>query len=172
VRIPRKDLRAAVELYSNFREKKPKRLKVVNIDIPTVTACIGHVEKIWYTTTHGKEAVLYEHPFAPGSRPLLAVSSDGRQLLLLGGRFKFTERGIVDRDADGKEIENPQHGRVLNPTNRERPTGRYAPDLSRICSCGHRLGQHLAEGKVSEAECTVPNCHCEGFRGHGRLDKQ
>jgi hypothetical protein len=114
MRIPKKDLHAAVALYSSFREKNPKRLKIVNIDIPTVVAVIGHCESIDYTTTHGDKVVLYRHDFAQGSRPLLAVSADGRQLLLLGGRFKFTERGIVDRDAKGQEIENTAHGTTLD----------------------------------------------------------
>jgi len=35
-------------------------------------------------------------------------------MLLLGGRFKFTERGIVDRDISGKEIENTAHGTELD----------------------------------------------------------
>lgn len=113
LKIPRKHLQAAVALYTNFREKRPKKLKVVDIDIPTVVACIGHVESIDYTTTHGDKAVLYRHDFVKGSRPLLAVSADGRQLLLIGGRFQFTERGIVDRDVTGQEIENVAHGTEL-----------------------------------------------------------
>jgi hypothetical protein len=163
----KKELQAAAELYESFREKKPKRIGNIKFDLPKAVAIIGHVDLIGYRTTHGKKVVYYKHDFAEGSRPLFCVSADGRQLLLLGGRFKFTDRGIVDRDAKGKEIENPAHGAPLsNPKSREKPTGRYAPDLSRICSCGHRLGQHIADAKVSEAECTVAGCDCLGFRGH------
>lgn len=113
MRVPRRELHAAIALYESFREKKPKRLKVINVDIPSVVACIGHVEAIDYRTTHGKKLTLYKHEFIAGSRPLLCVSSDGKSLLLLGGRFKFTERGIVDRDASGKEVENKKHGRAI-----------------------------------------------------------
>jgi hypothetical protein len=76
---------------------------------------MGYVEGIDYRTTHGKKVELYHHDFAPGSRPLLCVSSDGRQVLLLGGRYKWTDRGIVDRDHKDREIENEGHGRTINP---------------------------------------------------------
>jgi len=103
-----------VNLYESFREKKPRKAAVVKYNTPEVAACIGYVEYIGYRTTHGKEVKLYQHDFAPGSRPLLAVSPDGRQLLLLGGRYKFTDRGIVDRDAKGREIENTAHGHEID----------------------------------------------------------
>jgi hypothetical protein len=123
LRVPKRDMHAAIALYESFREKKPKRLQVVNVDIPTVVACIGHVEAIDYRTTHGKKLALYRHDFVPGSRPLLVVSPDGRCLMLLGGRFKFTDRGIVDRDASGREVENKKHGKRINPSGTRTSTG-------------------------------------------------
>lgn len=108
----RKAIHAAIRLYRNFREVEPKRLTTVDLDIPDAVAVIGHVEAIKYRTTHGGKTELYEHPFQEGSRPLLVVSSDGRQLLLLGGRYKFTSRGIVDRDARGKLVFDPDHGKA------------------------------------------------------------
>lgn len=106
-------IRAAVALYRSFREKDPKRLKVVQFDVPAAVAVIGHVEAIKYRTTHGDKAEYYEHEFQAGSRPLLVASSDGRQLLLLGGRYCFEARGIVDIDARGKKIYEPNHGKEL-----------------------------------------------------------
>lgn len=113
LRVSKAELRAAVSLYESFREKKPKRLDVINFDVPAAVACIGFVEGIDYRTTHGSDVQPYRHLFAKGSRPLLCVSADGRQLLLLGGRYRFTDRGIVDKDANGKEIENKKHGRKI-----------------------------------------------------------
>lgn len=98
-------LAQAVTLYESFREKRPKRLAKLRVDIPKVVACMGHVEALDYRTTHGKKVTLYHHNFAAGSRPLLCVSANGRQLMLLGGRYEFTGRGIVDQDAAGREIE-------------------------------------------------------------------
>jgi hypothetical protein len=124
-KISERERSLAVSIYENFREKSPRRIDVVKVQIPNVVAVIGHVEALWktkeghtgaidYRTTHGKKVALYRHDFAAGSRPLLCVSPDGRQLLLLGGRYKFTERGIVDRDAADKEIENHAHGTPLD----------------------------------------------------------
>ena len=115
----------AIAIYENFREKSPRRIDVVKVQIPNVVAVIGHIEALWktkaghvgavdYRTTHGQKLTLYRHAFAPGSRPLLCVSPDGKQLFLLGGRYQFTERGIVDRDAAGNEIENELHGAELD----------------------------------------------------------
>lgn len=113
-----KHIAQAVRLYESFRERKPRRIADVKLKVPKAVACIGYVEGIDYRTTHGKKVTLYHHDFAPGSRPLLAVSGDGKQLLLLGGRYEFTERGIVDKDAAGREIENARHGKTINPRQR------------------------------------------------------
>lgn len=106
----RRAIRVGIELFRDFREREPKRIRVVDFDLPRAVMVIGYVEEIHYTTTHGKKSVLYRHPFQAGSRPLLCSSADGAQLLLLGGRYKFTDRGIVDRDADGNLVFDPDHG--------------------------------------------------------------
>jgi hypothetical protein len=108
-------VKGAVKLYKSFRERTPKRIGKIDFVVPRAVACIGYVEGIDYKTTHGSKVTLYHHDFAPGSRPLLCVSADGKQLLMLGGRYQFTERGIVDRDAAGDEIENAGHGKYINP---------------------------------------------------------
>lgn len=109
-----RDRRKAIKIYRDFREKNPKVITVFEVDVPSAVACIGHVESFDYRTTHGKKLALYRHDFAAGSRPLFCVAADGRSIWLLGGRFKFTERGIVDRDAKGREIENVAHGTELD----------------------------------------------------------
>lgn len=106
-------VKAAIRLYRAFREKDPERIGVVHVELPEAVAVIGYVEAIKYRTTHGGKTELYEHPFQAGSRPLLVASSDGRQLLLLGGRYRFGARGIVDVDARGKLVLDPDHGKEL-----------------------------------------------------------
>lgn len=109
-----KVIRAAVDLYTTFRGRKPKRIKSVVFDVPEAVAIIGHVELICYRTTYDGKSEFYEHEFAPGSRPLLAASSDGRQILLLGGRYVFdADHGIVDKDARGRPILDPEHGQHI-----------------------------------------------------------
>jgi hypothetical protein len=105
----------AVRLYESFREARPRKVGAVKVKVPRAVAVMGYVEAIDYRTTHGGKTELYRHDFAPGSRPLLAVSADGKQVLLLGGRYQFTEQGIVDKDARGRLIKNPGHGKTLNP---------------------------------------------------------
>lgn len=114
----KKHIGKAVALFESFREAKPRRIGVVKLAVPPAVAVMGYVEGIDYRTTHGGKVTLYHHDFEPGSRPLLAVSPDGRQLLLLGGRYEWTEQGIVDKDARGNLITNPQHGRNINPSGR------------------------------------------------------
>jgi len=101
-----KQQRDAVKLYRNFREREPKRVATIDIDLPDMVAVMGHVEFIGYKTTHGRKSVMYKHQFAKGSRPLLAAGPDIGQAFLIGDRFHVTERGIVDLDADGNEIDD------------------------------------------------------------------
>jgi hypothetical protein len=126
LRVSERDLKRTIEIYEAFREKRARnRVAVVHVNVPTIVAIVGHAEAIEtngeghvtsidYRTTHGRKLTLYRHDFVKGSRPLLCVSPDGRQLLLLGGRYRFTARGIVDRDAKDREIENTAHGTELD----------------------------------------------------------
>lgn len=110
-RVSKNELRAAVDLYRKFREEEPEKLNAVEIVVPKVVMVVGYAEYVGYSTTHGKKSTLYEHKFAEGSRPLLCASADGRQLLFVGGRYNFTEDGIVDYDATGKSLYPKDHGK-------------------------------------------------------------
>jgi hypothetical protein len=137
----KKQLSQAVELYESFREAKPRKLARMNVKIPRVVACMGHVEGIDYRTTHGKKVTLYRHKFAAGSRPLLCVSSDGRQLMLLGGLYQWTDRGIVDRDARGRERPDPKHGKRINPRKprKSNPAAAYRTLVKNALAAGYRI---------------------------------
>jgi hypothetical protein len=52
---------------------------------------------VGYTTVRDGKRERYIHRFRKKSRPLLAASSDGTSLQILGGEFEFTEAGIEDR---------------------------------------------------------------------------
>lgn len=103
-----------VDLFTGFREKRPRKITTVRVRAPRAAVCIGYLEAVSYRTTHGNKSTLYTHEFASGSRPLFCASADGKQLLLLGGRFRFTKRGVVDRDSKGREILDPEHGQPLD----------------------------------------------------------
>jgi len=112
-RFTKKDFSGAFKLHSDFRELKPTRALKMNVRVPKALMAMGHVEAIAYRTKHGQKMVLYAHEFAAGSRPLLAAGPKRNELFLLGGRYHVTERGIVDLDAHGREIDEPQHGGVF-----------------------------------------------------------
>lgn len=112
-KFKRKDFAGAFRLYKEFRETTPKRAKVVNYDVPSVAMIMGHVEFVGYRTSHDGKVVLYKHDFASGSRPLLAAGPKRNQLFLLGGRYRVTDRGIVDLDSRGREIDDPQAGQEI-----------------------------------------------------------
>ena len=61
-----------------------------------VGVAIGELAGVAYETVRDGEVEKYFHEFDPEVRPLLVSSVDGRQLIILGGEYDFTENGIVD----------------------------------------------------------------------------
>lgn len=57
----------------------------------------GELMGVKYRTIRDGREELYEHSFRKSSRPLLAARHDGYPLYIVGGRYRFTDRGIVDR---------------------------------------------------------------------------
>lgn len=110
-----RDQQEAIELFRKFREREPKKISFLkeglDFVIPTAVMPLGHLEYVGYLTSHGRRPQNYHHDFAPGSRPLLCAGSGDNELYLLGGRYRVTERGIVDLDARLREILEPDHGK-------------------------------------------------------------
>jgi hypothetical protein len=100
----RRDIRSSAALYKGFREEPPKRARRVNLTIPDAVAVMGQVEFIGYMTTHAGKTHLYVHQFAPGSRPTFAAGTGRNQAFLIGGRYRVTDRGIVDFGPGGGEV--------------------------------------------------------------------
>lgn len=72
--------------------------------IPPVLTKVGPCVAIEYIATREGERATYRHTFDKKSRPALAT--DGDHLYLIGGSYRFTDRGIVDIDPrTGMEIE-------------------------------------------------------------------
>ena len=101
-----RDVKRAYGLYSRFREATPRTAKTVTLKLPRAVMVMGHVEAIDYSTTHAGKLHRYRHKFARGSRPILAAGPGRNQLVMLGGRYHVTERGIVDLSPRGREIED------------------------------------------------------------------
>lgn len=104
--IKRGTFKNALGLYRKFREAEPQRVRRVTIEIPEALMTMGRVSAIEYETTHGGKTQAYRHDFVPGSRPTIAASGKRNGLFLLGGRYHVTERGIVDLDPRGREVED------------------------------------------------------------------
>lgn len=91
-----KSLRQAVSLFERFTGHEATQAHRVRVDLPKTAVFVGQCDGLLYTTIRDGKREKYIHKFAASDRPVFAVSSDGRQILLLGGRYRFTERGIVD----------------------------------------------------------------------------
>lgn len=91
------EIEAASDLRERFTGHASKPPKVVNVPpIPGAIAVIGQCEAICYRTVRDGKTEHYIHEFARSDQPMFGISPDGQQILLIGGRFVFTERGIVD----------------------------------------------------------------------------
>lgn len=93
----RAKINQAAILYENFTGHEAEELGHVDFSIPDVAVVIGEVEGIIYNTVRDGVHERYIHKFKAKSRPMFAVTPDGTQLVLLGGNYDFTERGIVDK---------------------------------------------------------------------------
>ena len=93
----REGLEQANERLEKFSgHKATEVLRVIDRN-PKTGLVIGDLDGVLYTTVRDGEVEKYIHRFRRKSRPLLAASSDGKTLKIVGGRFEFTEAGIVDR---------------------------------------------------------------------------
>jgi len=92
-----KKIEAAMSLYENFSGERPEFVDRVNFPVDTIAMAIGHLDAVMYSTVRDGKKEKYIHKFRKGSRPVLACSSDGKQLYILAGGYQFTDRGIVDK---------------------------------------------------------------------------
>ncbi len=76
---------------------EPEYIDTINIAPVDVGLKIGRCDGILYTTIRDGVTEKYIHEFKKKARPVLVASYDGKQLLLVGGKFTFTDRGIVDK---------------------------------------------------------------------------
>ena len=94
---PSRQTMDAAKLYAEFTGNDAAVLGMVNVpELPKSAACIGTCDGILYTTERDGEIQKYIHKFRSKDKPLFCVAPDGKQLLLVGGAYTFTERGIVD----------------------------------------------------------------------------
>lgn len=98
------ELRKGADLFERFTGHAAEfagRVKVK--DPPRVGVVVGTLDFVGYTTVRDGEVEKYIHKFRAADKPMLVVAPDGRSLHLVGGRYVFTERGIVDL-SDSKNL--------------------------------------------------------------------
>lgn len=85
-------------LYKNFTGHEPGESVIIDKpDYPDVLSVIGDIDGILYTTVRDGVTEKYIHKFKKNSRPLFCVSPDGLSIHVIGGRYEFGERGIIDK---------------------------------------------------------------------------
>lgn len=95
-------VRDAITLQKRFSGSFSRIEKVTIPPNPRAALVVGPLTMIGYQSTRDGSPAIYVHRFAKHARPLLAASNDGQHLLILGGEFAFTERGIVDHPRNRK----------------------------------------------------------------------
>ena len=82
-----------IKLYKQFHGEPPRHRDNIAVPDYKVLMRIGPLTHIAYIADDdGKN---YMHKFKLSSRPIL--TTDGKHLVIIGGRFRFTDRGITDR---------------------------------------------------------------------------
>jgi hypothetical protein len=111
----------AAKLFKGFRLRGPRDVTSVRAELPPAVIVMGELRGLAYEMPRGDRQVLYWHEFADGSSPTLAAGPERCELVLLGGRYRVTSRGIVDYTRSGREAahastleliqRNPRRGR-------------------------------------------------------------
>lgn len=98
----RDEIARAADLYTRFTGHDAESVGKVKVPrLPAVGVAIGELDFVGYTTVRDGVTEAYIHKFHKKDKPLLVVSPDGKSLLLIGGNYTFTERGIVDKSDKG-----------------------------------------------------------------------
>lgn len=85
----------AMDLFAAFHgyEPEPDCEDIIELDdTRTVALYIGELDAVVYRIEGEAEPIF--HRFKESDRPLLYVSSDGSEIVILKGGFRFTEKGF------------------------------------------------------------------------------
>lgn len=94
-RVYQSQIEAAIEKYLEVHGKAPTKASRVEIpDPPQAVTLIGELIQVNYRTTkNGGPSTEYYHRFKR-PRPKLVTDPKGKNLFVVGGKFKISERGI------------------------------------------------------------------------------
>ncbi len=101
VRPPRQrrasQINIADDLLEAFTGTRASKEVVANVRPIRTGLVVGKLSGVMYAADRGDGVHEYCHRFKSSSRPLLIADHDGTQLGIVGGRYQFTDRGIVDK---------------------------------------------------------------------------
>lgn len=84
----------AEKLFRSFFDREPQDNEVARVKSDDdIAIVIGEQVGVLYQLAGEDKPML--HRFRKSDRPLLLVSSDGRQIYTLKGAYRFTKRGFV-----------------------------------------------------------------------------
>lgn len=92
------DIDRAVKALENFSGGALRELEVYNVELPRAAWRLGILAQVNYIAERDGTVYEFEHRFADESRPLLVASDDGSMLIIVGGRYSVTDRGITDQE--------------------------------------------------------------------------
>lgn len=83
-------------LYKAFYKKEPPAGAIVLVDMkrPVDAVVIGELDSVTYHRADQPNKKPYLHQFSKNRRPQLLVTSDGKQIFVLGGAFGFNAQGF------------------------------------------------------------------------------
>jgi hypothetical protein len=88
----------AARNFAKFHGTEATNVDKVKIaEFGKVAYLVGELEGVIYATDRDGKPEKYIHRFRKSSRPLLVTNHDGTQLRIIGGKYLFTEDGIVDK---------------------------------------------------------------------------
>ncbi len=94
--MPQSSVSRAANLFREFTGHDADYYQKIPVEWPEVALTVGDCDGILYSTVRDGVKEKYIHRFKPSARPLLVASHDGQILGLIGGNFRFTDRGIID----------------------------------------------------------------------------
>lgn len=89
--------RKAAQAFENFTGHSVKHVDELKVADNRHFWKLGDLVAVAYDCTRDGRREKYLHEFNRKSRPILAVSHDGKQLVVIGGKFEVTDAGIVDK---------------------------------------------------------------------------
>lgn len=86
----------AAQGFKEFTGHNPSHYKRVKVKPIEVGYKFGKLDGVLYTTKRDGKIEHYIHEFKESAKPDLVSDNDGSQIQIVGGNYRFTDRGIID----------------------------------------------------------------------------